>query len=74
MVIVAPLTAAPEGSLTLPTIRPVVVWESAEIEVAHIRQTAPKTRMPFDGERIAASVFFRKTTSNRSSELFQKQN
>jgi hypothetical protein len=33
-------------------MRPVVVWENMGIETARIRQTKPKTRMPFDGERI----------------------
>src|ERR1035438_2899355 len=36
-------------------MRPIVVWENAERGTARTMQTIPKTRVPFNGECIAAS-------------------
>src|SRR5208283_4137746 len=55
MTTVAPATAAPDWSLTLPRMRPEVVWENVGTVRASVRQTMPKMRMPFNGECITTS-------------------
>src|ERR1700751_58725 len=49
-VTVAAGSAAPDGSRTVPTILPVVLWENAEVLEAKTRHKNTRISMRFDGE------------------------